>query len=106
MVRPLSLWARRDIKRASGTLFGTFYTYDAAGEPEWLWIRLPDGADVAGDLTRFRREGGALVGARAGGFTLAATDACPTGFPARVQARFTASTSTCAASRSRGAWRR
>ena len=55
-----------DLKRASGTLFGTFYTYDAAGEPEWLWIRLPDALDVAGDLTRFRREGGALVSARGG----------------------------------------
>ena len=70
-----------DLNRAAGTLFGTFYTYDAGGEPEWLWIELPDAIDVAGELTRFRRSDGHLVSARAGSFSLRRTEACADGLP-------------------------
>jgi len=70
-----------DLKRAGGTLFGTFYTYDAAGEPEWLWLELPDAADVAGTFTRFRKEGGGLVAVQAGSFSLRATESCADGLP-------------------------
>jgi para-nitrobenzyl esterase len=68
-----------DLNRAAGTLFGTLYTYDANGEPEWLWIELPDADVLQGELTRFRRQGGVLATERAGSFALQPANACADG---------------------------
>ncbi len=69
-----------DLNRASGTLFGTFYTYASDGKPEWLWLQTPDTAAPAGTLTRFRKLFTAPPDAQViGSFSLAPVTSCSDG---------------------------
>ena len=69
-----------DLNRASGTLFGTFYTYDSRGEPEWLWLQVPDQPVASGALTRFQKQGTAPAQPSAvGQFSLRAVNQCSDG---------------------------
>ena len=66
-----------DLNRANGTLFGTFYTYDASGAPEWLWLQVPDQPAPSGVLTRFQKQGTAAAQPSAvGQFSLRFVNQC------------------------------
>lgn len=69
-----------DLNRASGTLFGTFYTYASDGSSQWLWLQTPDAAAPSGTLTRFRKLNTAPPEAEViGSFSLAAVNSCGDG---------------------------
>jgi para-nitrobenzyl esterase len=75
-----------DLNRASGQVFGAFYTYAADGRPEWLWVQFPDAEAGAGVLKRFVKEGATLRAESVGNFSLRAVAACADGVP-RIGAR-------------------
>jgi para-nitrobenzyl esterase len=65
-----------DLYRQGGSLFGTFYTYDARGAVEWLALH-SDEADAARlVLTRYRSQQGNLVGSVAGSIALTPVASC------------------------------
>lgn len=70
-----------DLHRAGSVLFGAFYTYDPAHFPEWLWIQTADAEAPSGTLTRYRKQGGQLLGSVAGTFTLIPDPTCATFLP-------------------------
>lgn len=69
-----------DLHRAGSLLFGTFYTYDERGAPEWLWLQSEQPDSLSSELTRFRNTGAGVIGSPAGQITLTEVSACPDGF--------------------------
>ena len=69
-----------DLNRASGSLFGTFYTYTSDGSAQWLWLQTPDTAAPSGTLTRFHKLLTAPpVAEVVGSFSLASVNSCSDG---------------------------
>ncbi len=69
-----------DLNRASGSLFGTFYTYDSDGSAQWLWLQTQDSAAPSGTLTRFHKLLTAPPEATViGSFTLTPVSSCSDG---------------------------